>query len=251
MTRWLFSLILLSSISLFSGETESQVAETSSIDESQHSVPLRLVDERLFELVSSGLANVNIKQVRAELIAIQANVEQLNKAQQAFYWFNLAVSSRLMTLASNEVIPHIQKALRFISDISQQQHFKILLKAIHLASDYQQYALLINYIEQLRTLTNNELDPASKRLPEEYENLKAWAYYQLGNFDEAEVYFNQLITEAQLKGTEHSKNWYVVLSAIYQNNKNVDKEIAILSKQYELFPNRNTKLHLDFLLNKL
>ncbi|WP_340678599.1 hypothetical protein, partial [Paraglaciecola sp.] len=78
--------------------------------------------------------------------------------------------------------------MSFTFYVNTQQHFKILIKAIDLATDYQQYYRLISYIEQLRELTTNELNPLSLRLPEQYENLNARAYYETGQLAEAELY---------------------------------------------------------------
>jgi tetratricopeptide (TPR) repeat protein len=225
------------------------VQENKSFNEIEQIGKLVLLDEVLFDLVSSGLSALDFNKVQTDLLSMQQDIQTYQREQQAFYWYNLAVCSRQLHLSSEQVIPHIEKALSFTPDVNAQQHFKILTKAIDLATDYQQYYLLISYIEQLRELTKNELNPLSLRLPEKYENLNARAYYETGQLVEAELYFTLLIGEAEKNHSPHNVNWYTLLGAIHQIHKDTDKEVSVLRKQLELFPSLNREQHLVWLLN--
>ncbi|WP_340678600.1 hypothetical protein [Paraglaciecola sp.] len=234
---------------LLSVNVKSETQENRSFIEIEQIDELVLLDEVLFDLVSSGLSTIDYKKTHANLLSIQPSVLTYRSEQQAFYWFNLAVCSRQLHLSSDQVMPHIEKALSFTPDVNAQQHFKIIIKAIDLATDYQQYYLLISYIEQLRELTKNELDPLTLRLPEKYETLNARAHYETGQLAEAELYFTLLIDEAEKNHSPHNVNWYTLLGAIHQIHKDTDKEVSVLRKQLALFPSDNRKKYLASLQN--
>ncbi|MGO4894395.1 hypothetical protein [Flavobacterium sp. W21_SRS_FM6] len=233
---------LLSTITLFavvyflSADLKSEVQESQTFK--KISPTDALTDERLFDLISIGISKVDKQQLRADLLSIQPQVNELDNQAQAFYWYNVAISARLAGLSSYEVITPIQTALSFNKMLSPHQQFKMLVKAIHLCRDYQQYELLITYIEQLRQLTLNELDPATQRLPEEYENLKARAYFQTGQLEEAELLLEQLISQAESHNSPQNINWYSLLSQIHRVNKEDVKRFAILQKQMIFFPSK-------------
>jgi tetratricopeptide (TPR) repeat protein len=236
MSRLLITFLLFF-ISLFSSnELKSEVQDHNLAEEHNKVTTLDLLDEGLFDLVQSGLTIIDFTPVRLQLLAIQPDIDAYSKQQQAFYWYNLAISARHLTLPSDEVIPHIKRALSFTADLDSQQYFKILVKTIDLLSDYQLYEELIVYIEQLRELTTNQLDPLTQRLPQRYENLNARAYYQTGQLDEAELYLNQLIDEAEKSNSQQNVSWYILLGHINYMKKNKEQEIAILRKQFMLFP---------------
>lgn len=222
--------------------------ETQTTAEYQANEVLALLDESLFDLVSSGISRVDFANVHTELLALQPRLLSYSTQQQAFYWQNLAICSRQLILPSDQVLPHIQQALSFAPKLKQQQHFKILDKAIELAMTYQHYELLLNYIEQLRQLSKDQLDPVTLRLPEEYENLRARALYQTGQLVEAELSLTLLIDEAEQKSSPQNVNWYSLLSSIHQTNKESDKQISVLRKQLELFPSLNREQYLAYLL---
>lgn len=206
-----------------------------------------LLDGGLFDLVQSGLTTIDFTKVRQQLLAIQSDIDVYSKQQQAFYWYNLALSNRHLNVPSDKVIPHIERALSFSPDIDSQQYFKILIKAIDLLTDYQQYEQLIVQLETLRELTKNELDSLTLRLPQRYENLKARAYYQTGQLPEAEHYLSQLIDEAEQNNRQQNVNWYILLGHIHHINKNKEQEIVILRKQFELFPSIKLEKELVYL----
>ncbi|MDP5029417.1 hypothetical protein, partial [Paraglaciecola sp.] len=115
---------------------------------------------------------------------------------------------------------------------------------------YQQYELLKTYIEQLRQLTLIELDPVTQRLPEEYENLKARAYFQTGQLEEAELLLEQLISQAESHNSPQNINWYSLLSQIHHVNKDDVKRFAILQKQMIFFPSKKLEEEIVALQSK-
>jgi tetratricopeptide (TPR) repeat protein len=247
MSRLLITLLFFF-ISLFiSNELKSEVQGLRLAKEYNKLTTLDLLDEGLFDLVQSGLTTIDFTKVRQQLLAIQSDIYIYSKQQQAFYWYNLAISNRHLNLPSDKVILHIERALSFSPDIDSQQYFKILIKAIDLLTDYQQYEQLIVQLEQLRELTKSELNPLTQRLLQRYENLKARAYYQTGQLPEAELYLNQLIDEAEKSNSRQNVNWYVLLGHIHQMNKNKEQEIAILRKQFEFFPSVKLEKELVYL----
>lgn len=247
MSRLLITFLLFF-ISLFtSNELKSEVQGYIAANEHHKLTTLDLFDEGLFDLVESGLTTFDFVKVRQQLLAIQSDIDIYSKQQQAFYWYNLAISNRHLNLPSDKVIPHIERALSFSPNIDSQQYFKILIKAIDLLTDYQHYEKLIVRLEQLRELTKAELDPLTLRLPQRYENLKARAYYQTGQLPEAERYLNQLIVEAEENNRQQNVNWYILLSHIHHINKNKEQEIALLRKQFELFPSVKLEKELVYL----
>ena len=206
-----------------------------------------LFDETLFDFTLSGVSRVDYAELRENLLAVQASVESLTHQQQAFYWYNLALASKSLALPSTQTIPPMNKALSLAEGLEPQQHFKILTTAIDVYFAYQQHDLVLQSVEQLRTLTQHELDPQTKRLPVKYENLRAFALYQSGMLKEAETSYSQLILEAEEQGSERDVNWYTLLSAIYHINKNVTEELAILRKQLAVFPSNSVQARITFL----
>jgi tetratricopeptide (TPR) repeat protein len=232
-----------------SNELKSEVVEHRPAEEKNLAHTLDLLDEGLFDLMQSGLTTFDFAKVRQQLLAMQSDIDVYSKQQQAFYWYNLAISNRHLILPSDKVIPHIERALSFSPDISHQQYFKILIKAIDLLTDYQQYEQLIIQIEQLRVLTKNELNPLNQRLPQRYENLKARAYYQTGRIQEAELYLSQLIDSAEEHNSQQNVNWFILLAHIHHMNNNKEQEIVILRKQFALFPSIKLEKELVYCQN--
>jgi hypothetical protein len=175
MSRLLITFLLFFITLFTSNELKSAVQGHIAANEHHKLTTLDLLDGGLFDLVQSGLTTIDFTKVRQQLLAIQSDIDVYSKQQQAFYWYNLALSNRHLNVPSDKVIPHIERALSFSPDIDSQQYFKILIKAIDLLTDYQQYEQLIVQLETLRELTKNELDSLTLRLPQRYENLKARA----------------------------------------------------------------------------
>ena len=236
-------------ICLFSHELKSQEELTPQADELQQQEVLLLVDERLFDSTFSGVSSIDVAEVRANLIRLQPDISTYQKPQQAFYWFNLSLASKALALPSTQTIPAMNNALNFAEGLEPQHHFKILITAIDVYFAYQQHEQVLQSVEQLRTLTQHELNPQTKRLPVKYENLRAFALYQSGMLKEAETSYSQLIHEAELHNAEADINWYRLLAAIHQQKGDVKQQLAVMNREYQLQPSKNLQEHIKYLQN--
>lgn len=205
-----------------------------------------LAPER-FVFANAGLTEVDYEQVRKTLLAAAETIHLYPDSKQAYYWLRLAVSGYQLRLNSDYVMPLLGKAVSISESLSVDQHAKILRQSIELAMKYEHYREAIAYLDQIFALDVRHTDLQLSRPHREAKKLYAVAHYHLGQYEQAEYYFESLIKDIQTAGEKPDQGLFHHLASLHLKNKNQEKAIQVRKRLVALYPTKRNMRELGWL----
>lgn len=195
----------------------------------------------------SGLSEIDYSAVKNELLLMQSDINHHPKQQQAQFWYYLAVCGWKLSLPSEHVLPHIDKALSFRDSVADYTLFKMLMQSKDIARDYQNFAKVIDYINEIKQLVGENPDPQRADVVSPVDALYGIAHHQIGEHAKAVGYLNRLILLTEKTGDKPVRYWFQVLASAQKSNGDLLDAINTVRKQLTYFPHSNTQTYLEFL----
>jgi len=200
-----------------------------------------------FNAAIAGITELDFSSVRSTLLAMQPDITYYPEAQQAQYWYYLAVSAWQLGFSSDKVIPNIEKTLTFSDSLEDYELFQILMNAKDMARDYVHFHHAINYIERIKQLVGERPDTNGLLLPSPVDADYAIAHHQIGENNKAISYLNSLISLTEMAGDKPVRYWFQVLSSAQVITGDIAGAIKTTKKQINIYPHRNSDMHLEYL----
>lgn len=195
----------------------------------------------------SGLSEIDYLAVKNELLLIQSDINQYPKQQQAQFWYYLAICGWKLSLPSEHVLPHLDKALSFSDSVADYTLFKILMQSKDIARDYRDFKKLIDYINKIKQLVGENPDPQGADIVSSVDAIYGIAHNEIGEYEKAIGYLNNLILLTEKAGKKPVRYWFQVLASAQKSNDDLLGAINTVRKQLTYFPHSNTQMYLEFL----
>jgi tetratricopeptide (TPR) repeat protein len=203
-----------------------------------------------FVLIDAGLVNVDYSVLQKELLELKENVTSFSEKEQAFYYYHLARVNRKLNLSSDYVIPNIEKALSFKDVLNRSELFNMLYKAHEFSSDYTFYEKSLQHLDNIKKLYPNDIRNDFHMETSDLYISYAKVYNNSREYSKAIDIIQSLILKAERSKFKLPDSWLVLLTLIYENNKNIDSAVSCQIKLVKLYPTEKNEKKLRSLLKK-